>query len=154
MWDTDELTAFIVEAKAKTYVGDGSPRPSCRQGSQDIGYERDAWSYLDSYFGGTDFSGQEVVWHDGIPVWAMNYFGKVFAPDLIDGSRAGSVIRDALTAMYSQGRFLGGMRYEHAHGLYVDTSEGQTTGFSGREVILVNSREAYALDYRGGLVIP
>ncbi|MCV9965605.1 DUF5680 domain-containing protein [Pararhizobium sp. BT-229] len=155
MCDIDELTAFILEAKAKTYVGGGTALPSCRQASHDIGYARGGWSYLDSYFGGTDFSGQEVVWDAGTPVWAMTYFGRIILPDLIDGNRAGVVIKAALATMYAQhARFLGGMRYAHEHGLYIDESEGDTQRFRGREVIVVGGRESYELDYRGGLIRP
>ncbi|MGO8264243.1 DUF5680 domain-containing protein, partial [Rhizobium ruizarguesonis] len=86
--------------------------PPCRPGSHYIGYERCYWRYLDSYFGGTDFAGQEVVLLADEPVWAMNYFGCVIAPDLIDGAAAGTVIKTALSAMYREGRFLGGMEFD------------------------------------------
>jgi hypothetical protein len=79
----DGLEAFIVRAKAATYVGDGAPRPPCRIGAHDIRYEDGGWAYLDSYFGGTDFLGQEVVWQTGTPVWAMNYYGRILRPDRI-----------------------------------------------------------------------
>ena len=129
------LNDFIVEAKSRTYVGGGSPRPSCRPGSHDIGYERGEWRYLDSYFGGTDFCGQETVWLNGEPIWAMNYFGHIIEPGLIDGSRAGAVIKAALSSMYSdKKRFL-----DDDH-------------FRGVEMIIVEERRAYELDYRGGLI--
>lgn len=57
------LEKFIVRAKAATYVGDGASRRPCRTGSRDIAYEDGEWVYLDSYFGGADFLGQEVVWN-------------------------------------------------------------------------------------------
>ena len=62
------LEAFIIRAKAKSYVGNGATRPPCRAGSHDIGHDDGDWAYLDSYFGGTDFLGQEVVWHTGVPI--------------------------------------------------------------------------------------
>ncbi|ARO23557.1 hypothetical protein CO659_14895 [Rhizobium sp. S9] len=154
MLDIAQLNEFIVEAKAATYVGGGVPRTPCRPGSHDIGYESGDWHYLDSYFGGTDFAGQEVVWFARQPVWAMNYFGRVVAPDLIDGSAAGTVIKAALSAMYRERRFLGGMEFDHPFGRYVDRSEGGCERFSGHECIMVAGRKAYVLDYRGGLVTP
>ncbi|MBX5010055.1 hypothetical protein HJB51_03165 [Rhizobium lentis] len=154
MPDSATLNEFIVEAKAATYVGGGVPRLPCRPGAHDIGYERGAWRYLDSYFGGTDFAGQEVVWLADEPVWAMNYFGCVIASDLIDGRAAGAVIMAALSAMYRQGRFLGGMEFDHPFGRYIDRSDGDCKRFSGHECIMVDGREAYMLDYRGGLIIP
>jgi len=153
MTELKGLTDFIVEAKANAYVGGGMARASSRPGSHDIGYERDRWRYLDSYFGGTDFAGQETVWQGEEPRWAMNYFGRIIRPDLIDGEKAGLVIKAALQAMYQEKRhFLGGMEFRHAHGYYIDSSRGDTAHFSGHEVIFVDGEEAYELDYRGGLI--
>ncbi|EPE98873.1 DUF5680 domain-containing protein [Rhizobium grahamii] len=153
--DIAALNRFIVEAKARTYVGGGPPAPACRTRSHDMGYQREQWRYLDSYFGGADFAGQEVVWRDGEPVWAMNYFGRIIEHSLIDGERAGTVIKAALSKMYAEyRRFLGGMEFEHAFGFYADQNTGDCSHFSGREVIVVNERRAYELDYRGGLIQP
>jgi hypothetical protein len=150
-----DLHRFIVTAKAASYIG-GAPhsaRPS-RRASHDITFEEGAFSYLDSYYGGTNFIGQETVWHEGEPVWAMNYHGRVLDPDRIDGSRAGAVIKDALSALYREGRFLGGFHHEHGFGLYLDESEGDHLGFRGVERILVDGVEAYRLDYHGGRILP
>lgn len=150
-----DLHHFIVAAKSQTYVAGGTFRPSSRPGSHDIGYERDGWCYLDSYFGGTDFAGQEVVWFSGGPVWAMNYFGRIVEPDLIDAAKAGRVIKDALMHMYvDQNRFLGGYDFDHAFGLYTDRNDGTFECFNGKEHIVVDKRIAYQLDYRGGLIVP
>ena len=155
MPDLAELNDFIVAAKAETYVGDGERLPSCRNGSHDIGYASGRWRYLDSYFGGTDFAGQELVWHDDQPVWAMNYFGHIVEPDLIDGTRAGMVIKAALLRLYQdEKRFLGGFEFEHVYGRYIDRSTGACDHFTGHEAIMVKDRKAYELDYRGGLIVP
>ena len=148
------LNDFIVEAKSQTYVGGGAKIAACRPGSQDIGYERGEWRYLDSYFGGTDFLGQETVWLRDEPVWAMNYYGYILRPDLIDAHRAGATIKSALSAMYAEGRFLGGSEWTGPHGTYRDSSAGDAAHFHGREVIEVGGVEAYVLDYFGGLVRP
>jgi hypothetical protein len=152
--DLDALTYFIVEAKRATYVGNGSVAESSREGSQDLTYARGAWRYRDSYFGGTDFIGQEVVWLCDEPVWAMNYYRYITQPELIDGARAGATIQGALSAMYGEGRFLGDFDWSGPHGRYVDRSEGNAHHFRGRESIAVGGVEAYALDYHGGLIKP
>ena len=105
--DVLELNSFIVEAKSQTYVAGAKSQPSYRIGAHDIGYKRGIWRYLDSYFGGTDFAGQEVVWLEEKPVWAMNYFGRIIEPGIIDLTIAGTVICAALSQLYRQGRFLG-----------------------------------------------
>lgn len=149
-----ELTAFIVQAKSATYIGGGATAAPSRVGSHDLEFVAGEYTYRDSYFGGTDFIGQEVVWKGGVPVWAMNYYGYILRPDLIDGQRAGLTIKAALSAMYSENRFLGGFRWTGPHGDYEDDSTGDTGRFHGRERILCDAVEAYALDYCGGLIKP
>jgi hypothetical protein len=55
-----DLEAFVVRAKGSTYVGSGSTAESSRLGSHDLAFHSDEWLYRDSYFGGTDFLGQET----------------------------------------------------------------------------------------------
>jgi hypothetical protein len=148
----DGLEAFIVRAKAATYVGDGAPRPPCRLGAHDIRHEDGGWIYLDSYFGGTDFLGQEVVWQTGTPVWAMNYYGRILRPDRIDAATAGRVIKQALAALYREGRFLGGWTFSVGPHVYTDRSKGSFVSFEGHEVIEMDREPVYRLDYHGGLI--
>lgn len=152
--DLDALTLFIVAAKRSTYVGGGRSAPASRLGAHDLIFENGPLAYRDSYFGGTDFLGQEAVWHIGEPIWAMSYYGYILRPDLIDAVRAGATIKAALAAMYAQGRFLGGFDWQGPHGAYTDRSTGDAAHFHGRECILVAGVEAYALDYFGGLIKP
>jgi len=135
-----DLERFIVAAKRACYVGDGAAAEPSRPGSHDLVFARGAWRYRDSSFGGTDFIGQEVVWREAkgsdpfrqqgpefergltplLPVWAMNYHGCILRPDLIDAARAGATIKPALSALYEQGRFLGGWEWQGLHGRYID----------------------------------
>ena len=151
-FSVEQLNAFIVRAKAATYVGGGAKSASCRPGSHDLQFREGPFTYLDSYFGGSDFLGEEVVYVEGKPVWAMNYYGRILEPSLITAEKAGQMIQVSLSKMYAQGRFLGG--FEHfAGGLtYVDTSEGDVTSFTGREWIDRAGRRVYELVYHGGLV--
>ena len=148
----EELNAFIVRAKAATYVGGGAKSLSCRPGSHDLQFHEGAFSYLDSYFGGTDFLGQEVVYWEGKPVWAMNYYGRILEPSLIAAEEAGQIIKESLSQMYKEGRFLGGFEHETQNGTYADTSEGDVTSFAGREWIVRQGVRVYELVYHGGLV--
>jgi hypothetical protein len=152
--DLHELEAFIVAAKRATYVGSGEAAEPSRTGSHDLTFDQGPFRYRDSYFGGTDFLGQEVVWRDDQPVWAMSYYGYITRPDLIDAARAGSTIKAALIALYQAHRFLGGFEWTGPHGVYRDSSTGGVAHFHGRETISVAGVESYALDYFGGLVKP
>ena len=150
----DELERFIIEAKSNTYVAGGEHTASSRKGSHDLEYISGDWTYLDSYFGGTDFVGQETVWFNGEPVWSMCYYGQILEPDEIDAQRAGETILAALSAMYAQGRFLGGFAWSGPHGDYNDQSTGDVSAFEGVECIERDGKSLYQLRYFGGLIKP
>jgi hypothetical protein len=151
--DNQSLYDFIIHAKAATYVGSGQPASACRPYSHDLKFVDGDWSYLDSYFGGRDFIGEEVVYYNGNPVWAMNYYGHILRSDLITPTQAGQVIQASLSKMYSEGRFLGGFEYHHERFIYSDFSKGNVTSFRGREYISCRGETAYELFYHGGLVM-
>jgi hypothetical protein len=148
----EQLSEFIVKAKAATYVGGGVKGPSCRPGSHDLQFQHGPFSYLDSYFGNADFAGQEVVYYEGVAVWAMNYYGRILEPTMIEAAEAGQIIQESLSQMYREGRFLGGFEHETQGGTYVDTSEGDVASFAGREWIQREGVRVYELVYHGGLV--
>lgn len=148
----DDLNAFIVRAKASTYVGDGARSLSYRPASHDIQFHDGQWAYMDSYFGGTDFIGQEVVYFAQRPVWVMNYYGRIIEPSLINGGEAGHIIKRSLTELYKQGRFLGGFEYTVDGSTYTDTNEGNVDSFTGKEWITRQNKIVYDLVYHGGLV--
>ena len=148
----EQLNAFIVHAKAATYVGGGLKSLPYRPGSQNIQYHEGAFSYLDSYFGGSDFLGQEVVYFEGKPVWAMNYYGRILEPSLITAEEVGRIIQESLSLMYKEGRFLG--RFEHStrNCTYFDRNEGDLASFNGTECIIRGNVKVYELVYHGGLL--
>lgn len=149
------LEEFIVQAKSATYVGGGNKSAtSTRKGSHDLTYEHGDWHYIDSYFGGTDFIGQEVVWHQDVPVWAMSYYGRILRPETIDATTAGMVIQKSLSALYREGRFLGGFTHQTEDLIYVDTNAGEFRSFTGVERIYRGDVETYRLDYHGGIIKP
>lgn len=148
------LNAFIVRAKSVTYVGGGSQATPCRQGSHDLKFQEGEFAYLDSYFGGTDFIGQEVVYYHDEPVWAMNYYGKILAPGKITGAETGRIIKTSLSKMYDEGRFLGGFNHAVEGDVYNDQSDGDAASFTGREWITRNGERVYELVYHGGLIVP
>ncbi len=150
--NSHKLQDFIVRAKSATYVGSGAQSASSRPGSHDLQFADDDWLYIDSYFGGTDFIGEEAVFYNGKPVWAMNYYGYILRPELISGAEAGGMIKASLSRMYTEKRFLGGFRYSEGNLTYVDTSEGDLTHFHGREWIEREGVVAYELVYHGGLI--
>jgi hypothetical protein len=148
----EQLEAFIVKTKAATYVGGGAKSPPCRPGSHALQCRDGDFAYLDSYFGGADFIGEEVVYYKGEPTWAMNYYGRILKPEMMGAAEAGRIIRQSLSAMYQEGRFLGGFEYDTGDGVYTDTSQGDVTAFTGKEWITREGVVVYDLVYHGGLI--
>lgn len=146
------LNAFIVRAKANSYVGSAPKSLSYRPFSHDIQFQENDFAYLDSYFGGTDFIGQEVIYYQGQPLWAMNYYGRILVPTLINGAQAGHIIKASLSKLYEEGRFLGGFEHTVDDSLYTDTNEGTPASFSGKEWITRQGQQVYELLYHGGMI--
>ena len=149
---TQELNEFIVRAKAATYIGDGEQTKSSRPESRDLVYEDGKFSYLDSYFGAVDFIGEEVVYYENQPVWAMNYYGRIIQPDKISGAEVGKILKASLSKMYQDGRFLGGFEHTVDDCTYTDTSQGDLDSFTGKEWITRDGVIVYELVYHGGKI--
>ena len=149
----NSLLDFIIQAKAATYVGNGAHIESCRPNSHDLEFRSGDYYYLDSYFGGTDFLGEEVVYFKDQPVWVENYYGKILQPDLITAAEAGKMIKTSLSVMYSEQRFLGTFQHELDDLIYFDTNEGDFQHFRGLEWIEKNGVRVYELFYHGGVVV-
>lgn len=147
-----DLNSFIVAAKRETYVGSGASADPLRPGSHDLEYSAGDFAYHDTYFGGADFVGEEIVYWRGRPIWAENYFGHILEPDLITAERTGQVIKSSLTLMYAEGRFLGGFQAMDGDCDYQDASRGDVAWFQGREWIDRAGKTAYELYYHGGLI--
>jgi hypothetical protein len=145
------LAGFVVEAKSRTYAGDGGSIPSSVPGEHEHGYERGPWSYRDRYVGGADFCGQEVVRHHQVPVWAMVYYGTLLRPAQLDAAVAGHVIKTALSSLYTEGRFLGGWVADVDGWHYEDVNAGDVSSFTGQECISLDGEVCYRLWYAGGL---
>jgi hypothetical protein len=71
---------------------------------------------------------------------------------VIEAFEAGRIIKQSLTEMYKEGRFLGGFEYDTGDGIYIDTSEGDVTAFTGQEWITREGVVVYELVYHGGLI--
>jgi hypothetical protein len=151
-FDVAALERFIVQAKLHTYAGGGKKLLPYRLGSQDLQFAEGDWAYHDSYFGESDFIGQEIVYYQRTPVWGMNYFGVILRPEKITSAQAGEMIQKGLTLLYAEGRFLG--RFEHQAGRlrYLDENEGDVASFRGKEQIFAENVVVYELLYHGGSV--
>ncbi len=148
----EQLHTFILHAKAATYIGSGAQSPSTRPASHDLRFSAGNFAYIDSYFGGSDFLGEEIVYFAGLPVWGENYYGRLLHPDLIQADQVGQILKEGLSRMYATGRFLGGWQHTTPLGVYTDASQGDLTAFTGVEWVERHGLRLYELNYHGGLI--
>jgi hypothetical protein len=145
-----DLIDFLVAAKRNTYAaGKGAVIPS-RAGAKDLEYTAGGFRYLDSYFGGKRFSGQEIVYKNGAPVWSMNYFG-VLMPDQAPAGFS-ETLHEALLRVDRQAPFRGPDRYDNGSCRYECKHSGAIDFFQGTELIFHESSEVYRLFFHGGKV--
>ena len=107
--------------------------------------------YLDSYFGSRDFSGEEIVYRLGEPVWSMNYFGKMLRDGLPEGFI--ETLREALALLPSEEPYRGCRRYERGPYLYEMEVEGPPGFYHGQEWISLEGEPVYRLYFHGGEVV-
>jgi transcriptional regulator with XRE-family HTH domain len=144
----ERLVLFLCEAKRRTYAGKGQEVAPSRRGSHDLSYGEGNLEYYDSFLGGRNFSGEEALWVDHAPVWAMNYSGRVldelFPPDFL---------KEALSRVSADMPFRGPSVFvENEYG-YHCLVEGGFEWFQGREEILVRGGKVYECVFHGGKVI-
>ena len=87
----DELLSFLVKAKKNTYASKKGKINSSRLASHDYFFQEGKYKYHDSFVGSSKFSGEEIVYEDDLPVYSMNYYGRV-----IDEHFQGEFLKEVL----------------------------------------------------------
>lgn len=142
-----ELLEFIVEAKRNTYADKNNQVESSRIGSIDFEYTKEKYKYRDSYVGSKFFSGQEIVWIEDVPIWSMNYVGKVTGEPF-----SGDFLKEALKNNSIDMPYRGPKLYEQGDYTYLCNVEGDPDWFEGRELIFYKNKQIYELKFNGGLL--
>lgn len=146
---------FLIEAKKQTYANENVEKVlSARKNSKDYEYKRDNMVYHDTYFGGTNFIGEEVVYVDDKTYWAMNYYG-VTLDETLGEEAMDNALRPALMNVGVDKDVIPvrGPK-EMINGEYKYSFEvvGDINYFSGVEIIYKNDKKIYELKCHGGLV--
>ena len=144
----DEIIEFLIRAKRATYAGKGAETDSSRPASHDLQYQEDTRYYYDTYLGGRQFAGEEAVWEDGKPMWAMNYCGRVLSEEF-----DGDFLKEALFRVPKEIPYRGPLFYEREGYRYNCEVAGNFEWFSGDEVIYKNDLKVYECLFHGGMII-
>lgn len=151
--DTKELANFLQEANKSTYANKDAPKvaPS-RLKSEDYHFEKGDLIYHDTYFGGRDFIGEEIVYKNQKPVWGTNYFGFVIV-DEVSEKDVYDFLREALMQDYDDIIPVRGPKNFSADDKkYNFAVDGNLTNFSGKEEISFNGKVVYCCFVHGGFI--
>jgi hypothetical protein len=154
---TTRLSAFLVEAKRRTYAGldnDATVSTPLIPGSKQLEYSDRELNYRDLYFGMAFFVGQEVVTANRQAIWSMSYAGGT-SPDISDRDKFLAIyafLRKALLRIGPEQPFRGPSHFEEGDLRYLNTPDGDISKFHGTEQIYLRGTQVYALRYSGGRV--
>lgn len=152
----NKLYNFLVEAKKQTYANANVEKvSSSRVGSHDYHYQGDEMVYHDTYFGGTKFMGEEVVYlNDETPIWGMNYYGVTLDESLSEEAMD-KALRPALMLVGDDEEVIpvrGPHIYKNGEYEYSFSVNGDLNYFEGVETIHKGETKIYELKCHGGLI--
>ncbi len=154
------LTGFLICAKKQTYAnGNAEKKKASRLGSNDYQYaeeiEGEQMIYHDTYFGGTRFMGEEVVYRGGeVPKWGMNYYG-VTVDETLSEEAMDKALRPALMQVGEDNTVLpvrGPSRFENEGYVYTFQSKGTIENFTGVEKVYQGEKLVFILQCHGGII--
>ena len=146
--DMNEIIDFLILAKRNTYAAKGSEVTPSRPDSHDLRYEdSNGYSYYDTYLGGELFAGEEAVWHHDIPVWSMNYAGRVTGDHF-----SGDFLKEALMAVPKNLPFRGPELFTKGDYSYHCRVNGAFIWFQGYEEIFYGDEKIYECYFHGSII--
>ena len=149
------IKEFLIESKKQTYANEKVEKvSSSRYGSKDYEYKKDNMIYHDTYFGGTNFIGEEVVYIDNKIYWAMNYYG-ITLDETLGEEAMDSALRPALMNVGEDNNIIpvrGPKEFENQGYKYTFEVTGDLTNFEGEETIKKENKKIYTLKCHGGII--
>ena len=136
---------FLLRAKTSTYAAHGAETSPSRPNSHDLRYVEGDLLYIDTYLGGVRFAGEEAVWKDGVPVWTMNYCGRVIGQGF-----DGDFLKNALMLVPRERPFRGPEEYNEGAMHYRNRLTGAIDWYQGYEEICLGETRIYECFYHGG----
>ena len=146
--DINKVIEFLLVAKKNTYAAANNKVESCRKNSHDYRYQdKNGFTYLDSYFGGECFVGEEIVWLHENPVWSMNYVGRVIGENF-----SGDFLKEVLMQVSAELPFRGPEIYAKGDYHYHCKIDGEFVWFQGYEEIFYMDEKIYEGHFHGGAI--
>lgn len=148
-----QLAEFLVAAKRATYAaqGDDASVPPLLNGSRQLEFRLGSVLYRDIYFGFAFFVGQETVYADDAPLWAMSYAGGLVDAHA-DAHAVYKFLQFALRQVDAASPYRGPGLIRGDNFQYTAQTTGALENFSGIERISQNRAVVYELRFHGGRI--
>ncbi|MNP28522.1 hypothetical protein D3C76_1214900 [compost metagenome] len=143
----DKIIEFLCRAKKVTYAGKGAEVESSRPRSHDFEHSEGELKYIDTYLGGEIFLGEEGIWKDNAPIWAMNYKGRV-----LEEGFSGDFLKETLSLVNKEMPYRGPLVYENGDYKYHCIVQGDFKWFKGYEEIFYHNKKVYECMFHGGAI--
>jgi hypothetical protein len=151
----EKFSQFLCDAKRATYAAQDEKtkvKPILK-GSHQLEFRQGALLYQDIYYGGGFFVGQETVYFNDEPVWAMCYAGGLVAEvDPSDTPEIYTFLREALKDVPIDAPYRGPESFQQDVFFYSNRILGNVARFSGVEMINHEGKPIYQLHYNGGIL--
>ncbi|MBI5803961.1 XRE family transcriptional regulator [Candidatus Pacearchaeota archaeon] len=150
---TSKIKNFLSKANKNTYANKNASKvESSRLNSEDYHFEKGDLIYHDTYFGGRDFIGEEIIYEKKKPIWGANYFGFIIDKE-IDEKEVYDFLRQALMQDYENNVPVRGPSYfSYGEWTYKFSFDGDLGNFSGEESILFKNKIVYRCLVHGGFI--
>ncbi len=147
-----KLADFLAGANRSTYANKDAPKTkSTRFASDDYEFKKGPWIYHDTYFGGRDFMGEEIIYLNKIPVWGANYYGFILNQRIRESDLYG-FLRHALLVREDIIPVRGPKSYKEDIWKYINVVYGKLDRFIGEEKIFKKGKLVYRAFYHGGFI--
>ena len=132
----EEMISFLCTAKKNTYASSmkDANKPS-RPNSKDLVFTQGDLKYFDSYFGAQNFVGEEVLFKNDVPLWAMNYYGVE-----INDKFSAEFLKSALSNVTKDMPYRGPKIFKEGDYTYTCNVEGNFREFEGKELMYLNQK--------------
>ena len=147
-YNANKIIQFLILAKKNTYAGHGSEEQvSTRPKSHDLVYNKGKFKYIDTYLGGEQFIGEEAVFIDDEPIWAMNYNGIE-----INDKFSSNFLKKALSTVNAEMPYRGQNKYQDGDYTYICETNGNFEYFNGKEIIYFQNEKVFECNFSGGII--
>ena len=147
-FNSNEMIQFLILAKKNTYAGDApEEEKTSRPKSHDLIYEKGKFKYIDTYFGGERFIGEEAIFIEDEPMWAMNYNGIE-----MNEKFSSTFLKQALCTVNSKMPYRGQSKFQDGNYTYICEADGNFEYFFGKELIYFQDEKVYECRFSGGII--